>query len=571
MNPRLLAYLRSLGLASDATDEQAWEFHRGLRGLQASISNALNYNEADLQARTNCDLMIRALGYDPTDPAKLLVTEPAVTRTDQAEGNDGASAAGDLEAAVQRGAEQERERVAAIQQYAAIAGCSEELTRTLVEDPAVTADIARDRIFEDHRTRTRANVDSDAPAGHSRNSVSGLNREILEATMLHRSGIDPVQNWYHNHGNTPTQWSANETERARIAELAWENRRMSLEDIIRACATLDNVRLPQGRDGLIQSYGEQRAFSTSILSAVFTTNMNSLLLSGFQAAPDSTGGGWVRESDVANFQSNERARMKAGGALEKLPRGGSASHAEFEDVVETFKLARYAKQFVIDDQDVQDDTFGGVSQHAPSDLGVAAAQLRPDLVYSIIMGNPDMRDSIALFHASHSNLNTSAGLAIGTLQTSVKSMMLQQETSRNLNIPAKFLIVPPALKYTAKELVGSTTIVYAGGGTNTKLPANNAIADEGLVVVPEARLENGVTDPTDPTGATTNSGSVTTWFMAALAAYHTIEVAYRRGTGRVPQIRPFILTEGRWGIGWDIAHDIAAKALTWEGLQKNTA
>ncbi len=72
MNPRLLAYLRSLGLSQESTTEQAWEFYSDLRGVQRSIANALNYNEADQQARTNCDLMIRSLGYNPESPAELL-------------------------------------------------------------------------------------------------------------------------------------------------------------------------------------------------------------------------------------------------------------------------------------------------------------------------------------------------------------------------------------------------------------------------------------------------------------------------------------------------------------------
>jgi hypothetical protein len=291
-------------------------------------------------------------------------------------------------------------------------------------------------------------------------------------------------------------------------------------------------------------------------------------LAAHDVAEDTTQG-WTRESDVGDFRSNERARMENGGALTKLPRGGTADHATYSDTVESFQIARYASQFVIDDQDIQDDNFGGVSGFVPADMGVAARQLRPDLVYTILMGNPNMRDAVALFHAAtHSNLQTSSALSIATLSSGRKTMRLQTEGGRNLNISGKYLIVPPALAGLAETLVESNNIV---SGNTTGLVDRNPNAGKGIQVVVDARLENGVTDPTDATGATVNAGSATTWFLASEPSNHTIEVAYLRGTGRAPAIRPFVLTEGRWGLGWDVKVDIGAKALDWRGLQKTTA
>jgi len=572
MNPRLLAYLRSLGLSKDATDAQAWEFQTGLRGLQRSISNCLNYVEDDQQARTNCDLQIRSLGYSPEDPAKLLDTATSV-RTKPAPapvGGDGASTGGDLEEAQRRGQEIERKRVAEIEQFATIAGCSEEFNRKLIDD-GVSAEMARERIFEDHQSRSRANVAPDmpggAPAQHNRNSVTGFDVDTLSAAMLFGRGLDPMTQWATNENGTPRPRKvAGDLERK--VEEAYQYRAASLEDMIRMCARLDNATLPVGRQGLLQTYFS-RGFSTSALSAVFTTNVNSELLAAFMVAEDSTNGGWVRESDVSDFRTNERARMVNGGALKKLPRGGTADHADFEDAVESFKIARYAKQFVIDEQDVVDDNFGGVAGFVPADLGVAARQVRSDLIYTILLSNPDMRDSVALFHANHGNLNTSSGLTVdGKLAAVRKAMRIQTENGRNLNITPKFLIVPPALEDVAEALVKDRTLIT---GADTTKPSLNTNATKGIVVVSDARLENGVADPTDGSGATTNAGSATNWYMSAVAAQHTIECAYLRGSGRVPQIRPFVLDRGQWGLGWDVKMDVGAKALDWRGLSKATA
>lgn len=573
MNKRLRAYLRSLGLDPNAPDDQAWEFFNGLRGLQASLANSLNYREGDEQARTNCDLMIRALGYDPENPAQLLApTTPTTTvvRTDLP-GNDGAalmdpSLASRLRAEGQRA---EVERRTAIEQLATLSGASEDLVRSLVGDPGVTVDAARQRLWEDHQARTRANVrpdtPSEAPAIHSRSSVTGITQEILEAAILHRSGIDPTRNWVRNDDFCPTRRRAQAVELERAADLAWQFRAMSLEDFIRAAARIDGVTLPMGRNGLLESYLSNRAFSTAALSAIFTTNVNSQLLMAYEVAADTTGGGWVRESDVADFKTNERARMVNGGSLDKLPRGSTANHATFSDVVETYKIARYAKKFEIDDQDIIDDSFGESKNFVPADLGLAARQLRPDLVYAILMANAALADTVALFHATHANVLTTSALAIVTLGNGRSKMRLQTENGRNLNLLARFLIVPPTLENDANVLVKSALIVT---GENSTKPAQNPNSDSGVTVVSDARLENGVINPVDGESI---AGSASTWFLAAAASAHTIEIGYRRGTNRVPQVRPYILTEGRWGLGWDVSMDIGGKALGHRGLLRGTA
>jgi hypothetical protein len=249
-----------------------------------------------------------------------------------------------------------------------------------------------------------------------------------------------------------------------------------------------------------------------------------------------------------------------------LPRQKEADHAEFADNVETYKIARYARQFQIDEQDIIDDRFNGINPHVAREFGQAAARLRPDLVYALLLANANMRDGVALFHASHSNLNTSNALAIAGLTAARKAMMLQRENGVNLGLLLKFLIVPPALEVTALELSSSPLLIT---GSDVVRPAMNALASSGFTIVPEPRLENGVTDPA--TG-TVHSGSATTWFGAAMAGSGpTIEVGYLAGTGRAPQLRSGMLDRGRWGMWFDIKHDIGAKALDWRTLQKNTA
>jgi hypothetical protein len=149
-------------------------------------------------------------------------------------------------------------------------------------------------------------------------------------------------------------------------------------------------------------------------------------------------------------------------------------------------------------------------------------------------------------------------------------MGLIQENSVNLNIVPTHLIVPWSLRHLAIELVSSAQILIAARGTTDtayERGTYNAVLEDRLTVVVEARLENGVTDPSTTTAY---SGSSTSWYMASRLV-PTIEVAFLRGTGRAPRVRPFQLDKGKYGLGWDVNLDIGAKALEWRGLRKTTA
>jgi hypothetical protein len=95
-----------------------------------------------------------------------------------------------------------------------------------------------------------------------------------------------------------------------------------------------------------------------------------MLLMAYEEEPDTTD--WCEETDVADFKINTAIRFSTNAGLKKLGRGQTAEHANAEDTAETYKAARYAKQFVIDDQDIIDDSMGAFSD-VPVEFGKAAA------------------------------------------------------------------------------------------------------------------------------------------------------------------------------------------------------
>lgn len=406
----------------------------------------------------------------------------------------------------------------------------------------------------------------DVPNVH-RGHDTAPNLQAMQGLMLLRAGLEldsPV--W-----RTPAAFAAglpewtrrpiNDDARQQIMEASHRFADWPLFDICREAVQLDGGVVRGSRSEIIQA-----AFSGSSLTNIFTTSVNAALLTAYQQAGDTTQG-WTSTVDVADFKTNERHRMVIGNDLNLLPRGKEAQHLERSDVKETYSIFRYAKQFVVDEQDIIDDRMNALSD-TPRQMGAAAARLRPDLVYYIILANAALNaDSIALFHASHNNLETTAALSAATLKTAIKDIEVPQENSVNLNLRATHLIVPSELKHLAMQLVNSSTVMRVGDEEAEFGTENTLSSGENITAVSDARLSNGVTDPI--TG-TTASGSGTTWYMASNMA-HTIEVAYRTGTGRAPVVRSFTLEGGKWGIGWDVNLDIGAKALDYRGLQKNTA
>lgn len=406
------------------------------------------------------------------------------------------------------------------------------------------------------------------PAIHSRSRDRECTVQALEGAMILRAGGRLDSPAYQSpraiQAGIPTWLRAgiNDPTRNRIMEASHRYSDMSAVDLCREALRIEGRDAPHGRQEMIRA-----AFSGSALTNVFTTNVNAVLLSTYLEAPDTTVG-WVREQDVADFKTQERPRMSKTSGLQKLPRGGEADHMTRADVGESYRIARYAKQFVIDEQDVIDDALGALAD-TPQEMGMAAARLRPDLVYAILLANPTLTATArALFNATDANLDTSSALAAATLRAAVASIALFQENGVNLNLKPTHLLVPPSLRHLSYELTNSSQILIAGtAGSVTERGSNNALLADGLTPVSDSRLENGVIDPSS---GTTYAGSASTWFMACSLA-HTIEVGYLRGTGRAPRVRSFVLERGQYGIGWDVSMDIGAKALDWRGLYKATA
>jgi len=471
----------------------------------------------------------------------------------------------------------ERARVTEITRLVAAHG-NPKVTVKGKKTPLMSAAVAGGWSVNTVKTHLLNHLRNSRPAGPtiiSRGKDKDCTREALQAALFLRAGgkLDyQFKNRLAAHALKLPAWMrapVNDAARDRLMNAAHHYYKLSAVDLCREALRLDGVSAPHDRDEMVRAaiVGRPRltaASSGSALSNIFSSSVNALLLMGYEQSPDTTVG-WVSESDVNNFQTQERVRIDIGGGLKKLPRGKTAEHADYSDSVESYKLARYAKMFEVDEQDLADDNLNGLDS-VPDDMGKAAARLRPDLVYAIILDNANLNATgRGLFNTTDGNQASSgAALSYATLRDGIKAMALFRENSVNLNLQPTHLIVGPENELLAFELTQSPQILY-GADDETVRGNLNALKMKGLTPVVEARLSNGVVDPN--TGDS-ESGSTTAWYLASTMA-HTIEVGYLRGSGRAPRVRSYVLDKGRYGMGWDVSMDIGAKALDWKGLYKN--
>ena len=340
--------------------------------------------------------------------------------------------------------------------------------------------------------------------------------------------------------------------RDNVLEQANQYRRLPLVDICREALRMSQQDIPLDRGDMIQ-----RAMSTPALTTIFTNAIGAELLGNFESVPDSTQG-WCREGDTLDFHSKDRHKVD-GGRMTKHRRGGEAEHAEAVDRKESNRAHRYSKQLKIDEMDIADDALNAIQDRA-LEYGLATGSLRPDLVYAVLLANPTLSDSIALFHADHGNLSTSGGSLSG-LCTSIAN----QTNAKGLNmaLQARYVITSPTKGDDAYRLISSRET----RGTGETLGTNNPAQRRNLIALEEPRLDTGFVDP--DTGAAVAAAS-NSFFVASNMVAYTLEVLYGL-TGRMPLVRSEPLKNGSWGMSWDVKYDMGVAALDHRGLAKSTA
>ena len=538
MKKDLREYLESIGLQRSATDQDAFAYYAKLTGDERTEAKQIRRGEQRSQNQPNA-------GEGEGDGQRSQPTEDAAA----------------IAAAAVRA---ERERTTSIRSL--FYGDEPELMQRAIDEEWTV-----ERSSSELLKAIRNNIGDDAggSGGAAIHSRSGINTAGLQAAMLSRAGIQ-FDSPIFDRPEARTMLSGarwmtagiNSEERQRAMEEGDRYGALSMVDIVRHSLQLAGRPVPVNRDDAIRA-----AFETGSLEPMFNTNINARVLAGYVEEGDTTIEWTNVEADFMDFHQHDMTTMGKSGRLTKHARKGTADDMDRGAESEPMRIARYSGKWCIDEMDIIDNRLGHGDFGMPEEMGRAAMQLRPDLVYSILLANADLQkdDQGALFSAACNNDFTDP-LSVEALERAITAMSDQRQRGRPLNLMAKYLLCPPALYFDAKRIL--RTAMLETDRSQRLQGTHNPIMDM-LKPIKDSRL--GLAGVLDPDTETQHAGKDDQFFVTAAPGVNgakTVSVAYRSGTNRAPMIRSESLGYGKWGIGWDIKHDIGAKALDRIAMQR---
>lgn len=534
MNQHLLNYLRSLGLKEGATKREAWDFYAQLQGEKRENAKALKRGEATLKEDGTVERAGSAT--DPANPAPTPQPSPAPANVPQ-----------DPNEAIR----QERERVRQIREIAGDDLEPQTLQRAI--DEGWTVEDVRERTLRSLRNRPEPVSAGGPPAVHvARDAATAT----LAAGLAIRTGGDPIKvaEYFVERAGSQDERKA---QAERIANEADRYNDMSLVDLTRSALQANGHTVPVGRNEAIRA-----GFATGSLTNVMAPALNARMMTGYMETEDRVGP-IVTEVDVPDFRKNERHQMGQVATPNKRPRGSAAKSGTISDrAPEEYQVFEYAESQLIDRQDIIDDRLD-VFQVWPVRLGGAFRRLRPQLIFYILLSNPNMADGTALFAAGHNN-DQALALNKDNFETAVALMRTQQQDGVNVEVQPATLITAAELESTAWELLSSPVLITGDSATRG---ASNWLNRLGMnPPIGTGYLSNGVTDP--DTGNSV-AGSSTAWFLFADPNQAPVfEVGYVAGLGRRPELNTRTVNGegGKYGMEINASHAVAAAPLDWRSM-----
>ena len=287
-------------------------------------------------------------------------------------------------------------------------------------------------------------------------------------------------------------------------------------DNYRGASLIDLAKALTGETGYNNEAIAERAMVTADFPNLLLGAGNRVLMAEFEIAA-ATYKTFVTEVDVPDFRENTDITRGGGGRLDKLLESGELKEKQLGEAVEKWSLESYGNKFVMTRKMIINDDLGAFTDMLAL-FGEMAALTANGLVYDLILKRNDfsaytMNDGVAIFHADHSNLGTSA-LAADTLAAGRAAMRKHKgiDGKTALNIAPSFLIVGADLEQTAYELVNSIAKVE-----NDKSSGVANYHQNSVTVIVDAEITSD------------------SWFLSA--SRRGVKVGYLSGTGRRPVLK----------------------------------
>ena len=246
-------------------------------------------------------------------------------------------------------------------------------------------------------------------------------------------------------------------------------------------------RLPQHR----HEYQIREAMTTSDFPILFGEVLDRQVLAAYKAVlPVWTA--FVRPSTLKDFRVGHRLAINGGNdMLDKIPEKGEYLASKVTETKFDVQVFKYGRQFDISWESLVNDDLGALRDF-PARLAMAAVRTEHRTVTDLYANDTGTHAAGNLYDPSTSGeINQfDRALTIANLETTVEEMRQFTDPGGEpiLNGP-QYLVVPPALEFTARQILTSTIKSWHYGAddeafaTAGPMPTTNVIAQIGLQLV----------------------------------------------------------------------------------------
>lgn len=230
---------------------------------------------------------------------------------------------------------------------------------------------------------------------------------------------------------------------------------MRLKGLARQCA--QNAGRPVGFDD--ETLFQAAVHSSSDFPQILKNVANKSMATQF-VLRDTTYQQWVNRRGLNDFRPHTTVNLSLANGLQIVREGGEVKLATLNDRATEIKGENYGTGFKMTMQMFRNDDLGAFTA-LPQLFGRSARLLPDELVYALLESNsgngPVMGyDSVALFDSAHDNIGTGAALSHTALEAAMIKIRGQKDfgpEKKKIIIRPRFLIVPPALEFKAKEIL----------------------------------------------------------------------------------------------------------------------
>ena len=260
---------------------------------------------------------------------------------------------------------------------------------------------------------------------------------------------------------------------------------MNLIEIARSC--LSRVGVSTSR--MSPNELAKRAFTTSDFPLILANVADKTIIQGYNEAVG-THRGWTKESFAKDFKPVHRVAAGETPDLVLVNENGEFTYGPLAETGTNASIQTYGRLIAITRQAIINDDAGAFLDLA-SNFGKSAMRLEADTTYGLLISNPTMQDSVALFNAAHNNIATAAVPTVTSLGEMRQLLRNQKGLGGDafLDLQPFTVLAPTTLETVLEQLLSSLFDPFPAttGDTNARNPFANRLE---LIVDPRLDVDS---------------------------------------------------------------------------------